>query len=167
MHGQPGLPFTLRGDGGCNGRNEICSAGASPCSSALNLSACENLCYSDNACLSFEWKASGSSCQLSTTCTNSIRVADNQGSNGWVMYERTGVRACVRAARTLGLAPSSTQPRPRTLKARSSDPALSTLHPRPRTLEPATSIWHSQARTLEARRLDLAVCTLDPAPSSP
>jgi len=85
-----GLPFTLRGDGGCNGRNEICSAGASPCSSAPDLSACENLCYSDKACVSFEWRASSSLCHLSTTCTNSIRVADNQGSNGWVMYERTG-----------------------------------------------------------------------------
>jgi len=26
---------------------------------------------------------------MSTTCTNSIRVADDQGSDGWVMYERT------------------------------------------------------------------------------
>merc|ERR1711970_892684 len=84
-----GAAFVRRGDGGCNGRNEICVGSVPPCGSASTRSACEKLCAADATCVSYEWKESSATCAMSTTCTNSIRVADDQGSDGWVMYERT------------------------------------------------------------------------------
>ena len=87
--------FTFIGEKGCVGRNEICDKSQSPCTGATSLAACDTLCASDVSCISYEWKATTSECQLSTTCTSAIRLADYPETSLWIMFERTGASPCL------------------------------------------------------------------------
>lgn len=73
---------------GCSGQNEICYEGASPCDGATSQEDCERLCLDDDTCTSYEWRvggqSSGSGCQLSTSCRETLTPVDDE----WILVVR-------------------------------------------------------------------------------
>jgi hypothetical protein len=91
--------FALSG-GSCPGANEICDDTQTPCSGASNLQACQDLCAADSTCVSFEFKAATSECQMSTSCMTATGAG--RSDPDWVLYLKSAV--------VVDLTPDSGQP---------------------------------------------------------
>ena len=74
----PACPFyeNVAGDG-CSGRNEL------GVSTVDDLVACEALCDADCNCIAYEYQASTSTCQLSSSCTEEFNVVTD---SSWAVY---------------------------------------------------------------------------------
>lgn len=78
--------FTERlGNGGCSGRNEICTSTRLPCKTATTRDMCAKLCLADPTCISIEWEPQASSCQLSRTCYDADKTT---GTSPWEMWRK-------------------------------------------------------------------------------
>ncbi len=76
-------PYTEYIGNNCAARNEICGGSAEPCDSVSSNHDCKMACDADPTCVSYEFKASSGSCQLSTTCTPDVWTTN---TDGWNLY---------------------------------------------------------------------------------
>ena len=68
---------------GCKGANEICTSSKVPCNSYTTRNECENGCFLDATCTSYEWEEKTLSCQLSTSCSKV-----EKRSQSWQLFQK-------------------------------------------------------------------------------
>ena len=93
---QTASSYTESVNAACSGRNEICGSSEFPCNTANTPEACQALCSADDNCVSIEYNAEDSRCQLSSSCTDAV----SRGYDGWSLWIRQAARTVLKGPKS-------------------------------------------------------------------